>query len=156
MLRAMFTELRLPSHLSTAPISFAALMELYERNYIALRRLCPEISALTGLHVSAPEGAARLYLRITERTRYTTTLELDHRVGDSGRTPSLLVRIYHDARQAEVLIAGVHPGGVNCDASRDGHQRGISLCWQANRFLNEWLNHCLSQHHRFDSTSATA
>lgn len=154
----MFHESRSPAHLAPAPCSFAALMELYERNYIALRRLCPDLPELAERCVSAPHGAARLYLRVIERTRYTSTLELAQRLGEgeTGSIPALPLRVYHDARQAEVLISGVHPEGLNCAADRDERQRRLAVCWEVNSFLNEWLKHCLQQGHRFDQASVTA
>ena len=124
-------------------------MELYENNYIALRRLCPTLGELDGLHVSSPAGVPPLHLRLLERTRYTTTVELSQPVCDVGRTPTLSVRVYQDARQAEVLISGVHPDGLNCDPVADGRRRELTVCWQANAFLHDWLNHCLRQGHRF-------
>ncbi|WP_455386173.1 DUF1249 domain-containing protein [Acidihalobacter prosperus] len=152
----MFSELRIPAHLAARPSSFAALMELYERNYIALRRLCPALDELEGVTVSSADGAAALHLRLLERTRYTTTVELSQRIGDAGRTPTLPVRVYRDARQAEVLVSGVHPEGLNCDPVADGGQRDLALCWQANLFLHEWLSHCLGQGHRFGETPVSA
>lgn len=131
-------------------------MELYEDNYIALRRLCPVLGELNGTQVSSPDGAPSLHLRLLERTRYTTTVELSQPIGDVGRTPTLSIRIYQDARQAEVLISGVHPEGLNCDPVAEGRRRELAVCWQANVFLHEWLSHCLRQGHRFGQASVSA
>jgi uncharacterized protein len=156
MLRAMFPELRMPNHLAARPSSFAALMELYERNYIALRRLCPVLDELDGVSVSSPDGTSALHLRLLERTRYTTTVELSQRIGDAGKTPTLPVRVYRDARQAEVLVSGVHPEGLNCEPVAEGGQRELALSWHANVFLHEWLRHCLGQGHRFGEAPISA
>jgi hypothetical protein len=156
MLRAMISAPRIPAHLASQPRSFAALMELYEDNYIALRRLCPPLGELDGLHVSCPDGVPPLYLRVLERTRYTTTIELSQPIGDVGRTPTLSVRVYQDARQAEVLISGVHPDGLNCEPFAGGRQRELTICWQANAFLHDWLTHCLRQGHRFGQAPVSA
>lgn len=152
----MFSDFRIPAHLATRPSSFVALMELYERNYMALRRLCPTLGELDGQHVSSPEGASPLHLRLLERSRYTTTLDLSQRIGDAGRAPALPVRVYQDARQAEVLLTGVHPDGLNCEPVADGRQRELTVCWQANLFLHDWLVHCLQQGHRFGQTAVSA
>ena len=152
----MFSDFTVPAHLATRPSSFAALMELYERNYIALRRLCPLLGELQGQQISHPEGMSALHLKLLERTRYTTTLELSQRIGDDGRAPTLPVRVYQDARQAEVLLTGVHPDGLNCEPVADGRQRELAVCWQANLFLHDWLHHCLQQGHRFGQTAVSA
>lgn len=131
-------------------------MELYERNYIALRRLCPVLDELDGVNVSSPDGVSPLHLRLLERTRYTTTMELSQRIGDAGRTPALPIRVYRDARQAEVLVAGAHPDGLNCDPMAKDGQRALTLCWHANLFLHEWLSHCLGQGHRFGEAPVSA
>lgn len=130
-------------------------MELYEQNYIALRRLCPQLPAQGELRVSYPDGAPRLYLSVIEHTRYTSSLELTHRfdVASDGEatTPSLSVRIYHDARQAEVLLAHRN-GAVDHQAfSRAGGAGELRVRWSANRFLNRWLHYCLGQGHSFSA-----
>ncbi|APZ42681.1 DUF1249 domain-containing protein [Acidihalobacter ferrooxydans] len=152
----MFADLKMPAHLTMKPISFAALMELYERNYIALRRLCPVFDDLTVANVSRVTGAPPLQLRVLERNRYTTTLELTQRIGQTGRIPVLPLRVYHDARQAEVLVAGVHPGGLNCDPGGGVRQRQLGVCWEANLFLHDWLSHCVVQGHRFGKSPVSA
>lgn len=146
----MFTEFAIPAHLVARPASFASLMELYECNYIEFRRLCPQPPRrLPQESVSRLAGGDPLTLRVLERQPYTTTLNLSQRISENGRTPSLPLRIYHDARQAEVLMAGVHPAGLAIDRVFPPVRRGLDLCWQANLFLNEWLRYCLRQGHRF-------
>ncbi|OBS10728.1 DUF1249 domain-containing protein [Acidihalobacter prosperus] len=155
----MFIQHRYPGHLFSAPRSFASLMELYEQNYIALRRLCPRLPAQGEHWVSAPQGAPRLYLSLIEHTRYTSSLELTHRFDappDDILAPSLSVRIYHDARQAEVLMRhGANPAGSRHPAfgSPDGTGE-LRARWSANRFLNRWLHYCLGQGHTFSGGRA--
>ncbi len=131
---------------------FASLMDLYERNYIGLRRLAPQLpqQPLT-LCSQVPDGLD-LYLQLIERHRYTTDIVLTYRfayVEGWRAEPNLGIRIYHDARQAEVMSAQLRHWAAfestQCDAL---HQR-----WRVNRFLWKWLNYCLYQGHCFPPSS---
>lgn len=154
----MYIKHRDPAHLVHAPRSFAALMELYELNYIALRCLCPRLPAEGELWVSSPEGAPRLYLKLLEQTRYTSSLELTHcfdvAPGEETETPSLCVRIYHDARQAEVLLTHRISSAGQSKYLIDTREGELRVRWSANRFLNRWLNYCLGQGHVFPDKTA--
>lgn len=137
-----------------SPRSFAALMEMYEANYIRLRRLCPGLSSLGGQVVSRVHGALDLHLIVLERSRYTTTLALTYELmgecGELTADPNLVVRMYHDARQAEVLSRSSRREGgeISIEALR-GHS-ALSAKWRLNRFLFKWLGYCLHQGHRFE------
>lgn len=141
------------------PRSFSGLMELYEANYIRFRRLCPGLDGVTGHAVSVIEDALDLHLRILERTTYTDTVILTsylqgERCGFSP-DPNLRIRVYHDARQAEVLDAGFAPGlidpirGHSIDADSQ-----LAASWRWNRFLYKWLGYCLHHGHRFPRQAA--
>lgn len=122
--------------------SFAALMELYESNYIYLRRLVPQLDGRRDAQVSSVDRGPDLHLEVTERCPYTTTLMLTHRFprpeGDET-LPDLQVRIYHDARVAEVL--STDPGS--------SARANLAWRWRVNRFLNRWLRYCLGEGHGF-------
>ena len=128
------------------------LMAIYECNYIRLRQLIPDIAAVGKGACSLTTGALDLYLSVTERNRYTTTLTLTYHFEDElGRfpAPDLQIRIYHDARLAEVLSCGRRRGQRN--AEYDSWRRDYNLYdkWRINRFLQKWLGYCLRQGHRF-------
>lgn len=139
-----------------APVrSFASLMELYENNYIYIRRLVPELDHLPGAAVSRVAGTADLHLYILERCPYTSTLRLTHRFdGDDEAQlcPDMVVRVYHDARTAEVLPSAelarfrLWKGGLVPDP------RSLEWRWEVNRFLNRWLRYCLGEGHSFRVT----
>ena len=123
--------------------SFAALMELYETNYIYLRRLVPQLDGERDAQVSSIDRGPDLHLAVTERCAYTTSVLLTHRFPDvrgGEAVPDLPVRIYHDARVAEVLMA-TQPLGM------------LARRWAANRFLNRWLLYCLGEGHGFPAAS---
>ncbi|WP_413463314.1 DUF1249 domain-containing protein [Alkalilimnicola sp. S0819] len=138
------------------PGSFASLMELYESNYIYMRRLVPELRQLGPREVSRG-GSADLHLEVLEKNPYTTTCHLTHLFGRDGEgvhsLPNLKVRVYHDARSAEVLPER----GLEAFARHRCEPRPVpgSLAWkwELNRFLNRWLRYCLGQGHGFSARS---
>ena len=142
------------------PGSFSALMDLYECNYIQMRRLLPVIPPVPTIRVSQASGSPDLHLRIIERCRYTSELGLacwlHHEGGLSIAEPDVRIRVYHDARQAEVVAAHFqHPvlrPAHRADATHMG-MAGLGQRWHLNRFLYKWLNYCLGQGHRFSDFS---
>jgi hypothetical protein len=129
------------------PRSFTGLMELYEANYIRFRRLCPGLDKITNHAVSAVEGALDLHLRIVERTRYTHTVILTSylqgdRVGFSPK-PNLRIRVYHDARQAEVLDVQSRAGRSGASRLYRSADSQLVFRWRWNQFLYKWLGYCL-------------
>ena len=89
------------------PRTFAGLMELYEGNYMRIRRLCPGLDTIPYYAVSRVENTLDLHIQILDRCKYTTTILLTYYfqegLGHWRPNPNLEVRVYHDARQAEVL-----------------------------------------------------
>lgn len=131
--------------------SFATLMELYESNYIQLRRLIPRPENLGDSEVSHVPGGVDLHLSVIERAPYTTTLALTHYFEGGepeGATPDLRVRIYHDARTAEVMPDTDVDHFELWDGKRP-QPKTLSWRWELNRFLNRWLTYCLAEGHGF-------
>lgn len=135
---------------SPRPRSFAALMDLYEHNYMRLRCLCPPLRDITGNHVSRVNNAHDLHLSIKDQTSHTTTLQMTYLMEDGARRPDVTIHVYHDAVQAEVISRRCRLGSEWLRSS-DGQMGSALLCrWQLNRFLYKWLNYCQRQGHRFD------
>lgn len=140
----------------TRPASFTGLMWLYESNYIRLGSLLPDISELadkqTGHWVSDVASDCALYLQIVERTRYTTTVHLTYYFdegGDPVADPDLYVRVYHDARMAEVMACSskhIHRALKPYDT---GENSEVTLRWNRNMMLNKWLDYCAEKGHSF-------
>ena len=132
--------------------TFAGLMDLYERNYISIRRLVPVMPPARTCLVSQVPGGLDLHLEVIERFRYTTELSLTYYfVRSEGRAaePDLCLRVYHDARLAEVMSGHLRywPAfQIAEEAVGSGHLR---TRWHINRFLYKWLGYCLHQGHRF-------
>ena len=135
---------------SPRPRSFAALMDLYEHNYMRLRCLCPPLRNITGNYVSRASGAHDLHLSIREQTGHTTTLQMTYLMEDGERRPDVTIHVYHDAVQAEVISRRCRLGSEWLRSSDAGTDSALLCRWQLNRFLYKWLNYCQRQGHRFD------
>lgn len=131
------------------PVDFVSLMDMYEDNYIKLRKLIPQLQGIESTAVSTAPGHLDLHLSIVERSKFTTTLRLSYCFSESNETrlePNLKIRIYHDAGLAEVMSGKLHHGRLVLD-----HLPADALKqkWQLNRFLSKWLKYCLRQNHGF-------
>lgn len=140
------------------PGGFAALMELYEHNYIQLRRLAPALPTAGVEQVSRIPGALDLHLRGIEHCRYTHKLLLTYyfRQGDRRvAEPDLRIRIYHDAQLAEVRAVHPYHHALLLRAApnaRHANSPQLLTRWRLNRFLDRWLTYCLRQGHRFPTS----
>jgi uncharacterized protein YqiB (DUF1249 family) len=127
------------------PRSFSGLMDLYEHNYMRLRKIVPDLSIADQMISSVP-GHADLYLSVRQRCKYTTMLSMTYRFEKSGHylfEPDLHLKIYHDARVVEVQhLLKRHHGLIQSD-------RLLPHKWAMNRFLFKWLGFCLFQGHYF-------
>jgi len=84
-------------------------------------------------------------ISVVESFKYTTTLEIVQKpsVGKWLSNPTMLVRVYHDASTAEVTSYQSHRNfkpKYSLPNSKMYHRDEKS---QINRFLGEWLTHCL-------------
>ena len=132
--------------------SFAGLMELYESNYIRLRNLVPDLDAMPDEVCSQIGGVLELHLRIVERCKFTTTLNLTYHFHDqqgSFPAPDMQVRMYHDAQVGEVISCGRRRGVRHASYNRMFNRYTLVEKWRMNRFLQKWLGYCLMQGHRF-------
>ncbi len=125
------------------------LLDLCEENHRLLLELAPGLRHMEGLHCSRRPGGMDLHLEIIEQTPYTTCLHLtyyfDHHEGQIP-DPDAVLRVYHDARQVEVVdlrqsalpvVAGYHPPSLRNK-------------WRVQIFLSKWLDYCRHQGHRFE------
>lgn len=137
-------------------VDLAGLQATCEANYARLMRLLPgmrEQPALRRLALSAGDTPlAVLALRVTEAGPYTSTVEVHEEPALAWLpTPRLEVRVYHDARMAEVT------GAEHCRRllpryvypNPRMHQPDEKS--QLNLFLGEWLGHYLQCGHLAES-----
>ena len=126
-------------------VNLSALMRLYETNYAKLVRLMPRESKIGAMCCYEIQGQI-FHLTNLESTRYTTLLsiDLDDNVPEYLK-PRLVVRLYHDARVAEVCssqqISRIQPRYDYPNARM--HQTNEKQ--QINAFLADWLMLCLTR-----------
>jgi uncharacterized protein YqiB (DUF1249 family) len=127
--------------------TFAALMDLYESNYMRLKRLFGDFEQIQGKMVSSVMGCLDLHAELLEKTRFTTTIRLSYRF-DDGETlePDLHIRIYQDAASVEVLSGRLQHGRK---IVQNLPETALRERWHLNRFLYKWLGYCLHLGHCF-------
>jgi uncharacterized protein YqiB (DUF1249 family) len=136
----------------TRPGSFAALMTLYESNYVRLGWLLPDVRSAEPEQSSIVPGDLPLYLTVLERTRYTTTLCMTYYFDEDGlriADPDLQVRVYHDARLAEAMACTHHHRHAALREFDTGPGVELNRRWARNVMLNKWLEYCADRGHRF-------
>ncbi|QQD22605.1 DUF1249 domain-containing protein [Oceanospirillaceae bacterium ASx5O] len=122
---------------------------LCEANYLRLLKLLPEGQSEREFLLGDGEQQASVRLYIEEDHRYTTML----RIEQQGYSPAWLqpqamqVRLYHDAGMAEVLSYQQSQRFHGRYPYPNPAMRLPDEKLQLNRFLAEWLTHCL-QHGR--------
>jgi uncharacterized protein YqiB (DUF1249 family) len=123
-------------------VDLAAEQAECETNFWRLSRLLHEYA---GEHHSFDVGASLyMHIRVLERCPYTTTLEISQAsTAIVALAPRLTVRVYHDARLAEVIaFAPWRRARPYYDYPNPAmHQPNEKAQW--NHFLGEWLSHCL-------------
>jgi uncharacterized protein YqiB (DUF1249 family) len=130
-----------------------------ELNYARLRRILPDIAQcdrrLVGLPaISIHQHERRLQFCVTERSRYTTSLEIaefGQRL-DWGLSAEFCVRLYHDARMAEVIAFQRQRNCAVRSAYPNSRMHLPDEKKQWNILLSEWLKHCLAHGHTLDIT----
>jgi len=117
-------------------------------NYLLLLRLIPnfEVSQYYFYHLDN----ACYELHVIEQTQYTSVVSIDTIANNvclnenvNELTPQIKVRLYHDAQMAEVLASRQ----IRYFKSRYDYPNRLMQQpdekYQINRFLGQWLKHCL-------------
>ncbi|MEQ8858395.1 MAG: DUF1249 domain-containing protein [Pseudomonadales bacterium] len=125
----------LPAHMAECDANYLRLMKLFPR-------LRDEDVSVFGIALGGQ--SYRVRLEVLERGPYTSLVELQQLPrGPWNQRPRMLVRLYHDARSAEV---------VECHGARhfravyeypNQHMHLPDEKAQVNRFLTEFLAMCL-------------
>lgn len=124
-------------------------MAICQSNYARILRLLPQLQlgARCDFDLCHDARDVQITLLVEEAFRYTSTLVM-RQTQTAGspwlEVPELVVRLYHDARMAEVIctrrrrqFSGVYPY-----PNAEMHQPDEKF--QLNQYLSEWLNQCLS------------
>ena len=128
-------------------VDLAGLQALCAANYARLRKLLPRLDADNEdsfiIDVAGEQGVA---VRVLERGPYTTIIDIKQQTPFAlwAKAPHFQVRLYHDARMAEVFACqrGRHFRPRYDYPNKSMYQRDEKF--QVNRFFSEWLGVCLS------------
>jgi len=127
-------------------VDLVAMHATCESNYARLLQLFPDYET-TNCREFKLADKQRVRIEVVERCRYTTLLKVYQQGGAEGwlAAPQFDLRAYHDARMVEVTafqsqrqLAGRNDYPNEKMLARDEKA-------QQNRFLAEWLSHCLAQ-----------
>lgn len=126
-------------------VDLSAHLAECELNYVRLCRLLARMDEGDSREFALGESV-RVSIVVTERAPYTSMLDIKQRHrGVSQLDSQMTVRVYHDAGVAEVAsFEGCYRVlAKNEYPNRKMHHRDEKQQW--NRFLGEWLQHCLAQ-----------
>ena len=144
---------------SLLPGRFAYLMGLYAENFHRLNRMFAPRMLAVGAYRSSVDDGLDLHLQVVERHPYTMELHLTYHLpdhGSGGSSPAAWLRIYSDARVAEV---------THCDPGKrllrelGPFQPARTLFQHRMRmatFLNRWLEYLAEQGHSRGTLTAAA
>jgi hypothetical protein len=124
-------------------LDLTELHAICDANYLRLKRLFPDYENCNSRELLV--GAAKVRLSVLERCRYTTIFHI-HQQSAESRWLGLLnveVRAYHDARMLEVgAFQSYRQVSARYQYPND-QMFAQDEKSQQNRFLADWLEHCL-------------
>lgn len=128
------------------------LAALCEANYLRFLRLLPdaEVGSERVFSITAtPDQKATIIMRVEEIHPYTTMLTVKQQGISPAwiHPPSMDVRLYHDASMAEVLSYQNQHRFEGRYQYPNPQMRMPDEKIQLNRFLADWLEHCLRHGH---------
>lgn len=126
------------------------LMGLYGENYKQLSRLFDLPVLLPGRYLSSCSNGLDLVVDVLEVHPYTQELRLSYLIQDpvTGQPdPSAYVRVYRDARQAEVTHCYLGRRWQDVLGSYPSPKIVFGHRLRMNSFFNKWLDYLTSQGH---------
>ena len=134
----------------------AIMHQVCDVNYARLLRLLPDCDTEDLQYQFHVNASLSYTIRIIECSRYTSTLEMSQKsqMGYEFLRPVVQVRLYHDAKMAEVISA------QNIGSLQPSYRYPNTKMYQKNEkemvnlFLAEWLQFCLSQSSQLHSSEA--
>lgn len=124
-------------------VDFVGLMRIYETNYAKLNALIPNKPSVGDVRSYQVVDMA-YQLEVVEITRYTTMIQVTQcDIQPNFPLPKLTVRLYHDARVAEVCASEQ----ISRVQARYDYPNSKMMQkdekFQLNQFLSDWLSFCL-------------
>jgi uncharacterized protein YqiB (DUF1249 family) len=128
-------------------LDLAELHALCEVNYVRLLRLFPDYETANQREFRV--GSALVRLEVVERCRYTTMFRLHQQQAHDQWLGGLRVdvRAYHDAAMLEVGSFQSHNRIQPRYQYPNARMFQEDEKFQQNRFLADWLEHCLGNGH---------
>jgi uncharacterized protein YqiB (DUF1249 family) len=134
----------------------ANMQQVCSVNYGRLLRLLPDCDTEDLQYQFQVNQSLGYTIKITECSRYTSCLEMSQKsqVGYEFMRPVVQVRLYHDAKMAEVISA------QNIGSLKPSYYYPNIKMYQKNEkemvnlFLAEWLQFCLNQCELLHSSDA--
>ena len=137
-------------HVSALPSRFSWLMSMHAENYQRLSRLFAPQRLLAGRYLSSVDDHLDVLLDITEHHRYTVDLVLTYCLRDAqtgGLLPSANIRMYRDARMAEVLHYHADLRLERALGPLPPARTIFERRLRQSSFLNRWLEYLAEQGH---------
>ncbi len=137
-------------------------MAICEANYARLLKLLPNIDGCLQRDIFVDVGGvqSKVSIEVCERFKFTTTLRVSQCAVNNQMdvellqlmTPQLQVRMYHDARMAEVISLDRQSQlkGKYTYPNKEMHQVDEKL--QLNEHLAQWLTHCINHGYQSQDT----
>ena len=138
--------------------SLGGLIALYEANFIRFGALLPKLPE-SGQHlVSSSPDDLPVQLAVESASRYTRDLRLTYLFVE-GTTlvaePDLRLRLFLDARMAEVRSWSAGPRHEWLGSLAGEHTRELDRRWSRNMMLAKWLDYLAERRHAFKLSTAS-
>ena len=128
--------------------TYSSLSEVFEVNFKKISRLVPLLPSVKGDLIGIKKPFNDLYLLCHEKSKYTGTYTLTHRVNSSHgviNRPDIRFKLYFDAKLLEVdsicketRINSHHPLINDCS--------DLAFQLELNVFMLRWLDYCLDRY----------
>lgn len=130
----------------------AQLIDLYERNFLLLERLVPELELPFDHALSRSASDLPLHLITVERSPYTVELRLTYEFREPAGirlAPDFWIKVYRDARVAEALHCTQRPPWLAQEGGAPEAELYLTDQWSRNLMLARWLEYLLHHGHGF-------
>jgi len=130
------------------------MMQVYESNYRYLLQILPGMQEICGTVFSEFNGKPVLFVDVLEQCKYTSMLAVTHyfKIDNSiVADMELKLRVYHDARVAEVTSYQHHAKLLPVYGYPNKKMYQPFEKKQVNLFLREWLVFCVRYGFQFEN-----
>ena len=129
-------------------VTYSSLSDVFELNFKKISRLVPLLPSVKGDLIGIKKPSNDLFLLCHEKSKYTGTYTLTHRVNSSHgviNRPDIRFKLYFDAKLLEVdsicketRINSHHPLINDCS--------DLAFQLELNVFMLRWLDYCLDRY----------